>query len=95
MAKILWHNNSSHDIKWMAFVNGQWQGSGLAPQQSSTMDDSGVLAYGWALSGFMGITYSTPPSNNPSGYSALNFAVDFPDKNDEPLINIEGLLAAE
>ena len=89
MAQIYWLNNSSQDIKWMAFVNGQWQGNMLNPQQSNSMDDTGVLASGWSFSGFSGFTYSTTPNNTPSGYSAFNVAVDTLGEDEEPLSKLE------
>lgn len=89
MAQIYWLNSSTQNIKWMAFVNGGWQGNLLTPQQSNNMDDAGVSASGWSFSGFTGITYSLLPVNTPPGYSAYQVAVDSVNETEDPLSNLK------
>jgi hypothetical protein len=88
MAQINWLNKSSQDIKWVAFVNGQWEGNMVLPEQSYTMDDAGVQATGWSLSGFTGVTYSLLPGVVPSGFSVFNVAVDNLDEGEKPLTEL-------
>ena len=95
MAQIYWFNGSGQPIKWMAYVNSQWQGDMLNPQQTKIMDDAGVVASGWSFSGFSGFTYSMSPANTPAGYSAYNVALDTLEESEDLLSKLKDLPTSE
>jgi hypothetical protein len=69
-------NDSKQSVKWMALLNGQWEGHTLNPGQYYTMDDAGVTWAGWLLSDFVGFTSAAVGSQIAPGYSAMLIAFD-------------------
>ena len=59
MAVIIWANESSQTVKWIVINKDyQAQGDALDAGQAFKMDDTGLNASGWSLSGFTGIAVS-------------------------------------
>jgi hypothetical protein len=77
MAVIIWANESSQTVKWIVINKDyQAQSDALDAGQAFKMDDTGLNASGWSLSGFTGIAVSALPDKLSSPISAYNLVVD-------------------